>query len=46
VKIEAKILYIIQLWYDAFMLEESQYSHIISTYKMLRQENILFPPRQ
>lgn len=45
-RIEAKVLYIIQLWYDAFMLEESQYQHLIHAYKMLRQENILFPPRQ
>jgi len=46
VRIEAKTLYIVQLWYDAFMLEESHYSNIIAAYKTLRQENILFPPRQ
>lgn len=45
-RIEAKVLYILQLWYDAFMMEENQYSHIINTYKLLRKEGVLFPPRQ
>ncbi len=44
-KIEAKVLYLIQLWYDAFILEESVYNNIIDTYKILRKENIMFPPR-
>ncbi len=39
------MLYLIQLWYDAFILEESVYNNIINTYKILRKENIMFPPR-
>jgi len=27
------------------MLEESVYDNIINTYKTLRKENVLFPPR-
>lgn len=44
-KIEAKVLYLLQLWYDAFILEENVYNNIINTYKTLRKENIMFPPR-
>ncbi len=44
-KIEAKVLYLVQLWYDAFILEESVYNNIIDNYKTLRKEGILFPPR-
>jgi hypothetical protein len=44
-KIEAKVLYLVQLWYDAFILEESVYNNIIDTYKILRKENVMFPPR-
>jgi hypothetical protein len=44
-KIEAKVLYLVQLWYDAFILEESVYNNIIDNYKTLRKENIMFPPR-
>lgn len=39
------MLYLIQLWYDAFILEESVYDNIIDNYKVLRKENVLFPPR-
>lgn len=44
-KIESKILYLVQLWYDAFILQETEYPYIINTYKILRSENALFPPR-
>ena len=44
-RIESKILYLIQLWYDAFILEESKYPYIINNYKILRKENVIFPPR-
>lgn len=44
-KIEAKVLYLIQLWYDAFMLDEAVYNNIVETYKTLRKEDVLFPPR-
>ena len=44
-RIESKILYLIQLWYDAFILEESKYPYIINNYKTLRKENVIFPPR-
>ena len=36
-RIESKILYLVQLWYDAFILEESKYPYIINTYKILRK---------
>lgn len=36
-RIEAKVLYLVQLWYDAFILEESVYNNIIDTYKILRK---------
>lgn len=39
------MLYLVQLWYDAFILEEAVYDNIIATYKLLRKENVLFPPR-
>jgi hypothetical protein len=44
-KIEAKVLYLIQLWYDAFILDESVYNNIIDNYKILRKEGVIFPPR-
>jgi hypothetical protein len=43
--IELRILHLIQLWYDAFILEEGKYPFIINNYKLLRKENIIFPPR-
>ena len=39
------MLYLVQLWYDAFILEESVFNNIIDTYKTLRKENVTFPPR-
>ena len=45
-KIEAKVLYLLQLWYDTFILEESSFQHIINNYKVLRKEGMIFPPRQ
>ena len=36
-KIEAKVLYLVQLWYDAFMLDEAVYNNIVDTYKTLRK---------
>lgn len=36
-RIESRILYLIQLWYDAFILEESKYPNIINNYKILRK---------
>lgn len=44
-KIEAKVLFLVQLWYDAFMLDEAVYNNIVSNYKTLRKENVVFPPR-
>ena len=38
------MLYLVQLWYDAFILEESVFNNIIDTYKTLRKENVTFPP--
>lgn len=36
-KIESKVLYLVQLWYDAFMLDEAVYNNIVNTYKTLRK---------
>ena len=38
-------LFLVQLWYDAFMLDEAVYNNIVSNYKTLRKENVVFPPR-
>jgi hypothetical protein len=38
--IEGKVLFIVQLWYDAFMLQEGSYRHLIATYKLLREEGV------
>ena len=39
------MLFLVQLWYDAFMLDEAVYNNIVSNYKTLRKENVVFPPR-
>jgi hypothetical protein len=43
--IEDKLLYLIQLWYDTFMMHEDEFKEIISLYKQLRKEGVVFPPR-
>jgi hypothetical protein len=43
--IESRVMYLVQLWYDAFMLEEGRYPFLIANYKLLRKEGAIFPPR-
>ncbi|KAL4494607.1 hypothetical protein ABPG72_004509 [Tetrahymena utriculariae] len=43
--IENKVLYLIQLWYDTFMMHEEEYPNIMNNYKLLRKEGIKFPER-
>ncbi|KAL4445102.1 hypothetical protein ABPG74_018830 [Tetrahymena malaccensis] len=43
--IENKVLYLIQLWYDTFMMHEGEYPNIMNNYKLLRKEGIKFPER-
>ncbi|EAS03672.2 VHS domain protein (macronuclear) [Tetrahymena thermophila SB210] len=43
--IENKVLYLIQLWYDTFMMHEGDYPNIMNNYKLLRKEGIKFPER-
>eukprot|EP00826_Nyctotherus_ovalis_P055910 TRINITY_DN7479_c0_g1_i5.p1 TRINITY_DN7479_c0_g1~~TRINITY_DN7479_c0_g1_i5.p1 ORF type:complete len:471 (+),score=110.99 TRINITY_DN7479_c0_g1_i5:73-1485(+) len=44
--LENKILYLIQLWADAFMMHEDSYPFFLATYRQLRKERITFPPRE
>ena len=41
-QIEFKILYMIQLWADTFMMHEDEFPYIMSTYRQLRQEGTWF----
>lgn len=43
--IEFKVLYLVQLWADTFMMEESQYKAMMDLYRQLRKEGIQFPSR-
>jgi hypothetical protein len=44
-KIEDILLYMIQLWADAFMMLEDEYPGFQLSYRQLRQERIQFPMR-
>lgn len=44
-QIEDKVLYLIQLWYDTFMMDEGEFKEIIGCYKTLRKEGVIFPQR-
>lgn len=44
-QIEDKILYLVQLWSDTFMMREDQFPGFQSTYRLLRKEGIKFPAR-
>jgi hypothetical protein len=43
--IEDKLLYLIQLWFDTFMMHEDEFKEIIALYKQLRKEGVTFPAR-
>ena len=44
-KIEDRILFLIQLWFDTFMLHEPDFKNIIEVYKTLWKEGVVFPMR-
>lgn len=44
--VENKILALIQLWADTFMMYEDDYPHFMSTYRNLRKQGVTFPPRE
>ena len=44
-KIEAMLLYLIQLWADAFIMHEDEYPGFQWIYRLLRKEQIAFPMR-
>lgn len=44
-QIEEKLLFLIQLWYDTFMLHESEFKEVIGVYKELRKSGVVFPKR-
>ena len=44
-RVEEKILYLVQLWSDTFMMKEDQYPGFQHTYRQLRKENVKFPTR-
>ena len=43
--VEDKVLGMVQLWADTFMMQEDKYPLFMSTYRELRKEGIKFPPR-
>lgn len=43
--IENKLQYLIQLWFDTFMMHEGEFKEIVGTYKQLRKEGVIFPQR-
>ena len=43
--IEDRVLGMLQLWADTFMMQEDKYPLFMSTYRDLRKEGIQFPPR-
>jgi hypothetical protein len=38
-------LFLIQLWFDTFMLHEDEFKEIMGVYKTLRKEGVVFPAR-
>lgn len=38
-------MFLVQLWFDTFMLHESEFKLIVGVYKTLRQEGVVFPLR-
>ena len=44
-EIENRLLFLIQIWYDTFMLRYEIFKNIIEVYKTLREEGVIFPLR-
>jgi len=45
IDIEDRLLYLIQLWADTFMMHMNDYKNIHDAYKLLRKEGVKFPDR-
>jgi len=45
VDIEEKILYLVQLWADTFMMYEDKFPCYMNMYRDLRKDSVKFPPR-
>jgi len=43
--IEKKLVYLVQLWADTFMMHEDEFKPIIECYRLLRKEGVPFPAR-
>jgi hypothetical protein len=44
-EIENRLLFLIQVWYDTFMLYNKEFFNILNVYKTLRKEGVIFPLR-
>lgn len=44
-KIEDRVLALVQLWADTFMMQEDTYPAFMRVYRELRQDGLKFPPR-
>ena len=44
-EIEDKLLFLVQLWFDTFMLHEDDFKDIIAVYKECRKDGVIFPQR-
>jgi len=44
-QVEDKILYLIQLWADTFMMHQEEFKNIHEAYRTLRKEGVKFPER-
>jgi hypothetical protein len=45
IQVEDKILYLIQLWADTFMMHQEEFKNIHELYRILRKEGVKFPDR-
>jgi len=45
IQVEDKILYLIQLWADTFMMHQEEFKNIHEAYRTLRKEGVKFPDR-
>jgi len=44
-KVEDRLLFLIQLWFDTFMLHQEDFKPIIEVYNTLWKEGVVFPNR-
>ncbi len=38
-------MFLVQLWFDTFMMHEDEFKEIMNVYKQLRKEGVIFPAR-